>query len=211
MKRTACIMALLSGWTPLAFAANQAGKTMKAMETLLLLIGSYSGSWDFFGIDAQGAVVKKYSMTDTAQASDPKVQGARAFVTVRDQMQVQGREFAVEFHEGFFVKPDGSVGERYFEMYGQTVVEYPLGERAWSYQTPVRPQELEQMGFRRADVVSAVHTTVKTEVVNGRTETQMVTRLTTVQWKDSAAHVKALQFVSMSGVHTRELPPTPDR
>jgi hypothetical protein len=54
-------------------------------------------------------------------------------------------------------------------------------------------------------VLSAMHTTVKTASVHGKTETELVTRVTTVHWKAADGAIKHAQFVSMSGTHAREL------
>ena len=155
-----------------------------AVTSAQQLVGTYTGSWDFFALDASGNVVKTFSARDTATAQAPKLAGDRAFVTVRDVMQMPGREMALDFTEGYFVKPDGSAGDRFFEMYDRTVVEQPIGDRAWAFQTPV------------------THTTLKTESLADGVETQHVTRLTTVHWRDGE-HIRSVQFVSMSGTHTR--------
>ncbi len=179
---------------------------MKAMDALEAMTGTYMGSWDHFGLGPDGTVQKMYSTEDTATASDVHTEEDRAYVSVRDRMQLPGgREMTLEFQEGFLLEADGRPGARYFEMFGQRVIEQPLGDHAWAYQTRAAPQELEQMGFRPADVISATHTTVKNEVVCGSSEVQLVTRITTVHFRDEAGTPRARQFISMSGVHTREL------
>ena len=176
-----------------------------ALDTLQQLQGTYNGSWDFYTLDASGNAVKSYSANDTATTSKPQKKGDRVFVEVHDAMQMPGHDMTIDFHEGYFVKPDGSAGDRFFEMFGQTVVEKPIGDHAWAFQTPVAPQELDQLGLKGKTVVSAMHTTVKTASVNGTTETELVTRVTTVHWKAADGAIKSAQFVSMSGTHTREL------
>jgi hypothetical protein len=176
-----------------------------ALDSLHGLQGTYTGSWEFFALDAGGNAVKTYAATDTATTDKPQRTGDRMFVAVHDVMQLPGHAMNVDFNEGYLVKPDGSAGDRFFEIYGQTIIERPIGDRAWAYQTPAAPQELDQLGFRGMTVLSAVHTTVKTESVQGHTETQHVTRLTTVRYKTPDGAFKSVQFVSMSGTHTREI------
>ena len=196
MTRTLLAL-LLAGCTHVAAASP-------ATDSLQQLQGTYTGSWDFFAVDAAGNVTKTYSASDTATTAAPQKAADRVFVTVHDVMKLPGREMPVDFHEGYLLKKDGSAGDRFFEMYGQTVVEKPIGDRAWAYQQPVAPQELDQLGFKGLEVLAAMHSTVKTERVQGHTETQLVTRLTTVHWKTTDGAVKSIQFVSMSGTHTRE-------
>ncbi len=177
---------------------------MKAIVSLATLVGTYTGSWTFFRRAEDGSAVATYSMTDTATASNPQQVGDRVFVVVRDVMRMPDREMTLEFHEGFLMKADGSAGERFIEMFGQQMIERPVGDRAWAYQTPVSAQELDQLGLHGAS--AAVHTTVKVELVIGGIETQHVTRLTTAQLPlPDGSHTTA-QFVSMTGVHTRPAP-----
>jgi hypothetical protein len=89
---------------------------------------------------------------------------------------------------------------------GAIDIEQPIGTNVWTYNQAVDPRDLAQLALGPNDLVSAQHTIVKVQYVCAGVETQYVTRVTTVVWKDAAGTTQTRQFVSMHGVHTRSVP-----
>ena len=107
------------------------------------------------------------------------------------------------FLEGFYKDKDGVAGDRFYEVNGAVVKFKKLNQNTWIFETPVDPGELSFLGFDPKKVVSAVHTTTKVTTYEGEKDTDHITRLTTVQWKEDSGTLQSIQFVSMKGYHTR--------
>src|SRR5437899_2500426 len=108
------------------------------------LVGTYSGSWKSFGIDARGQVVERSTWTDTMTAERPVREQAQAFVTTEDTMKFQGRSgtpFKLPGKEGYLLNKDGSLGEYFIEAYGQTYRLQKLADGVWTYLAEASPQE----------------------------------------------------------------------
>jgi hypothetical protein len=168
------------------------------------LIGTYTGSWTMFGIDAKGEVIKRMAWTDTIKAEKPEVQGGRAYVSTTDEMTFAGGKIPpLEVHgkEGYFLKKDGGLGDYFIESSGQTNRMVKVGENVWSYTTPAAAQELGRIGFPKD--ASGQHVLVKVVTKEKGIETHRISRLTTVSWKDKEGKERWLQFVSLQGFHKR--------
>jgi hypothetical protein len=105
-------------------------------------------------------------------------------------------------HEGFFLNNDGTLGDYFIETYGQVQRIHKLGEGSWASSADADPRELKSLGF--ANVSSARHVLVKVVTSEQGVETHRISRVTTVQWKDSEGKDRALQFVSLQGFHKRQ-------
>ena len=175
------------------------------------LAGVYLGTWNMYGIDEKGATVKRMAWTDVMTASSPVVERGRAFVSTVDEMTFEGGRIPpmkIKGGEGYFVAPDGTLGDYFIEANGQTHRVTKLGLNTWVYTTAAYPQELSQLGFK--DVVSGQHTVVKTVTEEDGLETHHISRVTLVNWKDAAGKSRWIQFVSLEGTHRREpKPPAP--
>jgi len=183
-----------------------------AIEQAKTIVGKYTGAWQLYGLDTYGGdTVLKATWDDEVEAKDPVQQGNRAFVTVSNRMNFSqwcappsGSSISLDFTEGFFVEEDGSAGERYFDMYGQTTVETQVSPGLFSFETAVSSQELTSLGFADAKaVLSAKHLVVKSVTHAEGVETEWVTRVTTIEWKDPAGATQGKQFVSLKGFHKR--------
>jgi len=174
-------------------------KEVRALE------GTYTGVWAMYGIDEKGEVVKRASWTDTLKAGGAEVKGDRAFVSWTCEQVFDGAKGPPrksEGKEGFFLNKDGTVGDNYLEMFGQTTKVTKLSDTAWSYATPAAAQELAALGFPKG--ASGQHVTVKVVTTEQGAETHRITRLTTATWTDKDGKERVTQFVSLQGYHKRE-------
>ena len=168
------------------------------------MVGTYVGSWDMFGIDAEGQVVKYASWTDTVTAENPQIDGDRAYVHATDEMVFEDSNIppmTVTWKEGYFLNPDGSLGDQFIESFGQTTRMIQLSENVWTSATPAHAEELTSLGFPNA---SGQHVATKVVTNEAGVETHRVTRVTTVHWTDHAEQDRWIQFVSLKGVHQRQ-------
>ncbi|MFC1573114.1 hypothetical protein ACFL6M_05890 [Candidatus Eisenbacteria bacterium] len=168
------------------------------------LVGTYVGTWSSFGIDETGRAVKRFAWADTMIAGDPVISGERAFVTTSDRMTFEGGvapPMTIPGTEGFFLNEDGSLGDRFFEMYGQTYRMQKLGENSWAYTMPASPHELTWLGFP-ADVQGA-HVLLKVVTHEGGIETHRVSRVSTLSWTDADAGEQCVQYTSLQGYHRK--------
>lgn len=185
------------------FLLTSAHAGSPAFEAAKKITGKYTGSWTMYGIE-NGNVVEKSSWTDTLIAANPIEENGRAFVEVSDVMTYpDGSTRTSVFHEGYYANSDGSVGERFYEIFGQAIVFKKLTANDWAYQATPAAGELAFLGFDSKSVISASHVAVKSTTYEGGIDTDHVTRLTTVQWKDATGKIRTVQFVSMKGEHVR--------
>jgi hypothetical protein len=167
--------------------------------------GKYTGSWAMFGIDQAGQVVKRASWTDVITAENPVVKGDRAYVTTTDEMVFEGGRIPprkVQGTEGYFINRDGSLGDYYFETYGQVYRMQRLGKDTWAYTIAADPRELAQLGFSNATY--GQHTLIKVVTSEQGIETHRISRVTTVNWKDTEGKDRWIQFVSLQGFHKKQ-------
>jgi len=186
--------------------------TLKAQESSPLIpdelndiLGTYIGAWTSYGIDANGEIVEKAAWTDTITVKDPVVEENRAYATTIDKMYFEGGyipPMTVEGKEGYLLDEDGNLGDYFFETYGQVYILQKLSENTWAYTAPAGSQELGMLGF--TNVVWAQHALLKVVTYQTGTETHRITRVTTVNWKDSEGKDQWIQYVSLKGYHKRQ-------
>ena len=185
------------------FAQNNPTQIPKEVQDA---VGTYTGSWTSYGLDANGQVIKQAAWTDTLKAEKPVVEKSRAFVTTSDEMIFEGGRIPpmkVSGKEGYLLKSDGTLGEYFIETYGQTFKMQKLEENVFAYSVPAAPQELARLGA--ANVLSAQHTLIKVVTFEQGVETHNISRLTTVRWKDtSSGKERTTQFISLQGRHQRQ-------
>ena len=185
------------------FAQNNSTQIPKEVKDV---VGTYTGSWASYGLDANGQVIKQAAWTDTLKADNPVVEKSRAFVTTTDDMIFEGGRIPpmkVSGKEGYLLNSDGSLGEYFIETYGQTYKMQKLAENVFAYSVPATPQELARLGA--ANVLSAQHTLIKVVTFEQGVETHNISRLTTVRWKDASGKERTMQFISLQGRHQRQL------
>lgn len=169
------------------------------------MAGNFAGSWTMFGLDEEGQAVKVVSWTDTVQAENPQIDGDRAYVLVTDEMVYEDNNIPpmqLTWNEGYFLMPDGTLGDQFVESYGQITKFNQLRENVWITVTPVSPQELEN--YRLPNISSGQHIMNKVVTRDEGLETHRITRVTTVNWTDPAGQERSTQFVSLQGVHQRQ-------
>ncbi len=175
-------------------------------EQVRALEGTYIGAWTEYGIDGQGEVVERMAWTDTMTAGSAEATGERAYVATTDEMTfeaAQGPPFMVEGKEGFYLTKDGGLGDYFIETYGQLHRLTRLGDNVWTFAALAAEQELARLGFPEG--ASGQHVVVKVVTTERGVETHRISRVTTVSWKDQGGEERALQFVSLSGYHQRQL------
>ncbi len=186
----------------LLFAQNKPTQVPKEVSDV---VGTYTGSWTSYGLDASGQVVKQAAWTDTQKAENPIVEKNRAFITTTDEMTFEGGRIPpmkVPGREGYTFNSDGSLGEYFIETYGQTYKFQKLSDNVWAYTVSATSQELARLGVRNA--ISAQHVLVRVITFEQGVETHNISRLTTVRWKDASGKERTTQFVSLQGQHRRQ-------
>ena len=184
-------------------AASTSMAAESALDAARRITGKYTGRWSMYGL-VSGSVVEKASWTDVLEAGSATERSGRALVEVTDLMTFpDGSTRASQFIEGYMVNADGSAGDRFYEIQGEVTIFKKLTDRDWAFQTAPEPGELWFLGFNPRDVIYASHVTTKTTTHEGGTDTDHVTRLTTIQWRTADGKLHASQFVSMKGEHTR--------
>ena len=184
---------------PAVAADPEVPQEVRAME------GTWAGVWATYGIDGKGEVVKRASWTDTLKAGGAEVKDGRAYVTWVSEQTFDGAKGPArktEGKEGFFLKKDGTVGDNFLEMFGQTTRVTKLGDTTWSYATTAAPQELTALGFPKG--ATGQHVVVKVVTKEKGVETHRITRVSTVTWTDKDGQERTLQYVSLQGHHKRE-------
>jgi hypothetical protein len=169
------------------------------------LEGSYVGSWTVFGIDEEGQVVKLVSWTDTIQAENPQIDGEQAYVLTTGEMVFDSSNIPpmkIAGKEGYFLLPDGTLGDYFVETNGQISKSNQLSENVWISVTPASSQDL--ASYRLPNVASGQHILNKVVTSEEGVEIHRITRVTTVNWTDPAGQERSTQFVSLQGFHQRQ-------
>ncbi|MBV7334818.1 hypothetical protein KFU94_42590 [Chloroflexi bacterium TSY] len=167
--------------------------------------GTYVGSWTMFGLDEEGQVVKVFSWIDTIKAENPQIDGEQAYVLTTGEMVFEDNNIPpvqINGKEGYFLMPDGTLGDHFIETFGQMTKVIQLSENVFVYASPVSPRELEN--YRLPNVSSGQHIMNKVVTNEEGMETHRITRVTTVNWTDPAGQERSTQFVSLQGVHQRQ-------
>jgi hypothetical protein len=192
--------------SPLSGGASQADAPREVPKEVRALVGTYTGSWTLYGIDGQGAVVKRMTWTDTLKTRATEVKGDRAYVTWTNEQTFEGPRGTprkVEGKEGYLLTKDGALGDYFVEMHGQTTRMVRLGDNVWTGTLPASAPELAGLGFPRG--ASGQHVVVKVVTKEQGVETHRISRLSTVTWTDKDGKEHVLQFVSLQGYHKRQL------
>lgn len=169
------------------------------------LEGNYIGSWTMFGVDEEGQVVKLVSWTDTIRAENAQIDGEQAYVLTTGEMVFDNDNIPpmeITGKEGYFLMPDGSLGDYFVETSGQITRSNQLGEDVWITVTPASSQDL--AAYRLPGVSSGLHIMNKVVTSEEGAEIHRITRVTTVNWTDQAGQERSTQFVSLEGFHRRQ-------
>lgn len=169
------------------------------------LEGNYVGSWTVFGIDEEGQVVKLASWTDAIQAENSQIVGEQAYVLTTGEMVFDGGNIPpvkIAGKEGYFLLPDGALGDYFVETNGQVTKSNQLSESVWVSVTPATSQDLASYGL--PNVSAGQHILNKVVTSEEGVETHRIIRVTTVNWTDQAGKERSTQFVSLQGFHQRQ-------
>ncbi len=196
------VLLFFSGLQSTTFAQDSSRQVPKEVNAIA---GTFTGAWTSYGVDDKGQVIKQASWTDTIKAENPGIKEGRAYVSTIDEMTFEGGRIPpmkVMGTEGYFLNKDGSLGDYFYENFGQVYRLQKLGKDTWVYTVPADSRELARMGF--SNVVSGQHVLVKVITNEQGVETHRISRLTTVNWKDAEGKDRWLQFVSLQGFHKRK-------
>jgi hypothetical protein len=144
------------------------------------------------------------SWTDELEAQNPVVKDGQAYVTTIDNMIFEGNipPQKVTGKEGYYLNEDGSLGDYFMEMAGQTLKMIEIDQDVWTYTSPVNPYEYSIMGF--TNVIYAKHVLVKVITREDEIETHRISRVTTVHWTGKDNEGQWIQFISLQGIHRRK-------
>lgn len=199
LKNTLVLSLFIACFAVFAQAQQQIPAEVKAV------VGTYTGTWTAFTINDKGEIIKQMSWTDVMKAENPVVEKDRAYVSTVDEMSFDGGRIPpmkAPGKEGYMLNKDGSLGDYFIEMFGQTIKMNRLDKDVYVYTVPANPREFAALGDK---FISASHVLVKNVVVAEGVETHHISRLTTVRWKDAEGKERAMQFVSLQGQHKRSL------
>ena len=174
------------------------------------MVGTYTGSWSMFGMDQNGNIVKKMSWTDVLEAKNPEVKDGQAYVTTIDNMLFEGSipPQKVTGSEGYYLNEDGSLGDYFIQMAGQTLKMIEIEQDVWAYTSAVNPYEYSILGL--TNVLYAKHVLIKVVTREDEVETHRISRVTTVRLTGKDNTDQWIQFISLQGNHRRKIPPASD-
>ena len=184
---------------------NNNGSSQVVPQAVRDLEGTYVGTWTLFGIDEESKVVKLASWTDTIKAEDPQMDDEQAYVLTTSEMVFDGSDAPpVTFtgREGYYLMPDGSLGDYFVETFGQVTKSTELGDNVWISVTPASAEDL--ASYLLPNDSSGQHVLVKVVASEEGVEIHRITRVTTVTWTDQAGQDRSIQFVSIQGFHKRQ-------
>lgn len=184
---------------------NHQGSSHVVPKAVRDLEGTYVGSWTLFGIDEESKVVELASWTDTIKAENAQIDNGQAYVLTTTEMVFDGSPAPpVQFtgKEGYFLMPDGSLGDYFIETFGQISKSTQLGENIWISVTPASAEDL--ASYRLPNDSSGQHVVVKVVTSEEGIEVHRITRVTTVAWTDQTGEKRSMQFVSLEGFHKRQ-------
>ena len=184
---------------------NNNGSSQVVPKAVRDLEGTYVGSWTLFGIDEESKVVELASWTDTIKAENPQMDDEQAYVLTTSEMVFDGSDAPpVTFtgREGYYLMPDGSLGDYFVETFGQVTKSTELGDNVWISVTPASAEDLASYLFRMIPLVSM--SLLRWLPAKKGVEIHRITRVTTVTWTDQAGQDRSIQFVSIQGFHKRQ-------
>ncbi len=184
---------------------NNNGSSQVVPQAVRDLEGTYVGSWTLFGIDEESKVVELASWTDTIKAENPQMDDEQAYVLTTSEMVFDGSDAPpVTFtgREGYYLMPDGSLGDYFVETFGQVTKSTELGDNVWISVTPASAEDL--ASYLLPNDSSGQHVLVKVVASEEGVEIHRITRVTTVTWTDQAGQDRSIQFVSIQGFHKRQ-------
>lgn len=198
-----CVFSLIVLSLCLASDSSAQNTAQKIPAEVQAIAGNFTGSWTSYTVNDKGEVVKQATWTDTIKAEKPMATTDRAYVETVDEMTFQGGRIPpqkVVGKEGYLINKDGSLGDYFIEIFGQTIPMKRLSKDVWAYSTPANAREFTMLGDK---FVSGIHALVKTTTIEQGVETHSITRITTARWKDAEGKERLTQFVSLQGQHKK--------
>jgi hypothetical protein len=197
----ACLSLLFSLFLTINSSAQNT--VQKIPAEVQAIAGNFTGSWTSYTINDKGEVIKQAAWTDTIKAEKPTVAADRAYVETLDEMTFEGGRIPpqkVVGKEGYLLNKDGSLGNYFIEIFGQTIPMTKLSKDVFAYSVPANPREFQALGDK---FISATHVLVKTTISDQGVETHNISRITTLKWKDAEGKERLTQFVSLQGQHRK--------
>jgi hypothetical protein len=176
----------------------------EALTTVSALVGSFQGSWEMYGLDAQDQVITSMTWTDTATATDPVAEATRAYVSVTDVgKSAEYGAFSQSWIEGVYIEDDCSVGDWFMDMEGVVTDMPEIEPDHFQYQTDVTANDLYFFeNVTSTNLISGYHITDKLVTHPDGVETHNITRTTHLEYSGDNGDV-TLDFTSMAGTHQR--------
>ena len=167
------------------------------------LVGSYTGEWNLFGLDANDKAVPGQTFTDTVTAKNPRIEKNRAIVDVASSMDMGGdKPFEMAFIEGVEVGENGARGAYFVEIHGHALTYEEVKPRVWQNNSPLTPQDYAAMANVTAEtVVSGNKRTTKVVTVTAGLERHEITSVIRVEYKGADGTPVTIEYTAMSGYH----------
>ncbi len=169
--------------------------------------GTFMGSWELFGLDEAGERQRVFGWTDVATTSMPTVEAMRAFVHVSDVMMFEGGGGTTEeWIEGVVIEADGSVGDSFVDQRGVVTIQEEVEPDHFVYEMDITPMDLMGLpGVTMENLIEGHHTMDKHVTRPGGVETHAIERTTHVVWMDAERGRQAVDYVSLTGTHRRQM------
>ena len=168
---------------------------------LTAMIGRYEGASTSYRWDGT-KMVPASSWTEVVVTKTAVLDATTAHVTAEDKMTFDGSfSMDISWTEGFLRKRDGSLGTRYFDVQGVRVLEIEVAPHVWSMKKDNSVEDLKRFGFGHP--VRGFTITTKTVAVEDGVETDRLTAVSDIVWRDEASAEHRGHYVTMTGYHKR--------
>ncbi len=198
-------LAVLLAW--LGGCGDDGGEDPLAVVTAKA--GTYEGSWELFGLDADCRPESAMSWTDVATAAEPTLEADRAFVHVADHMTLaSGMEIDRAWLEGVFVEDDGTAGAQFIDEDGVVTVLEEVEPYHFRYSAPLADVDRIFLACIPPETpLDGGHVVDKIVTFPGDQETHSIHRATHLAWTDPGGKARTADFESLAGTHRKVAPP----
>lgn len=177
----------------------------ESLDMITEMVGTYTGDFEMYGLDGGDQAITVMTWTDTAVATNPRIEGDRAVVDVHEEMVVdQSTTYEMDWLEGVLIEADGSAGSRFIDMNGIVTIQTEVEPGHFEYQ-----QDLDEYDHYYWDNITPVNLVSGYHVMNKivtdvqGVETHEITRTTYVDYEDQGGTIISVEFVSLQGTHEK--------
>jgi len=170
------------------------------------LVGTYTGEWTMFGLDADDKAQAAQNFTDSVTASNPRIENGRAIVDVAATMDMGGGgpPFQLAFIEGVIVGENGARGDYFVELQGNVQMYKEVKPNVWETESPLNPRDYQAMANVTAEnVIGGWKRSTKVVSWVDGSERHDITVLTHVEYTNAAGKTITVEFTSMVGFHQK--------